>query len=129
MELLDCGHPESEHSAITRGYGKTAEGKKHCYECCAKQDRESMLRLGKTCLYLTIDTEVNSHGSNQWVHGDHKLTNWPGSFEIKIKCLKKGNHNIAGNRYDLWFEFEGGQWWGVQYGDNTQIAHCKRLKQ
>jgi hypothetical protein len=41
-----------------------------------------------------------------------------------------GRHNIAGVRYDVWFRGPDGHvWWGVQYGDMTQICHCKRTKE
>ena len=128
-EILECGHPESPHSDFTRGYGKDANGDRHCYECCADRDREQMREDGKTCLYLTLEDDTGRTVS-QWGHryGRHKLTNWPGSLTIPVGCVKTGRHNIAGRRYDFWFTFENRQWHGVQYGDNTQIAHCKRLK-
>ena len=35
--------------------------------------------------------------------------------------------DIAGKRLDVWFYGPDGYiWHGVQYGDNTQIVHCKR---
>lgn len=35
----------------------------------------------------------------------------------------------TGVRYDTWFTGpDGKQWHAVQYGDNTQIAHCRRTK-
>ena len=110
-ELLECGHPESEHSSSTRGYG-VLNGKRHCYECCAKMDKEQMRKDGKTTLYLS----------------KNRITNWPGSLSIPIKYQKTGMHNIARTRIDAWFTFEGEEWHGVQYGEWTQIIHCKRNK-
>jgi hypothetical protein len=115
-ELLDCGHPESPREEFTRGYGRTQDGKKHCYECCAAMDRKQMREDGKIVLYLT-------EGKN----GVGELSNWPGT--LKLRCgVKKGKHNIAGKRYDVWFSFENSNWHGVQYGDNTTLCRCKRVK-
>ena len=113
MEILDCGHPESEHSEFTRGYGTTADGKRHCYTCCADQDRSAMVRDGKIVLYLT----------------EKGVTNWPGSLVFPVVHKRKGRHNMAGTRYDVWFTGpEGRNWHGVQYGENTQLCHCRRVK-
>jgi hypothetical protein len=79
-------------------------------------------------LYL-VDAKHESPmktGSPFWTH---ELTNWPGSLSIQVRRIKTGHHNIAGKRYDVWFTFEGHEWHGVQYGDNTQICHCRKLKQ
>jgi hypothetical protein len=116
--ICDCGHPESPHSDITRGYGRDAEGLTFCYDCCAERDREQMRKDGKTCLYLVKRED------------GHHVTNWPASLDIKVNtgAVRVGRHNIAGRRYDVWFWFEGDQWHGVQYGDNTQILHARRLK-
>jgi len=115
--LLDCGHPESEHSSFTRGYGQDSQGKKHCYACCAEQDKQHMREHGKIALYLVQDKT-----------GSNRITNWPNSLSFPVNHIRKGRHNIASCRYDCWFSFEGQQWHGVQFGDNTQIIHCKRIK-
>lgn len=120
-ELLDCGHPESAHSEFTRGYGTDSQGKRHCYACCAEQDKAHMRQHGKIALYLTTKPDLG--GS----YGDARISNWPGSLEFKGR-YHKGRHNIAGSRYDAWFKFEGSNWHGVQYGENTQIIHCRKLK-
>ena len=112
--ICDCGHPESEHSELTRGYGTDREtGKTSCYACCAEHDRDIMRTTGRITLYLC---------------GNTRLTNWPGSLVIEPYRLRIGRHNIAGKRYDVWFHFEDTKWHGVQYGSNTQICHCRRLK-
>jgi hypothetical protein len=69
---------------------------------------------GRITLYLTDDGRV---------------TNWPNSLSFKGH-VSKGRHNIAGTRYDVWFTGpDGHRWHGTQYGDNTQICHCKRTKE
>jgi hypothetical protein len=109
--LLDCGHPVSD--------GKDANGKKHCYACCAEQDRKQMRETGRITLYLSDDSKA---------FGTYKVTNWPGSLTFPCHSPRTGRHNIAGKRIDVWFTFEGQDWHGVQYGDNTQICHCKKVK-
>lgn len=141
-DLLYCGHPPTETSGIGTGYGKDDQGRTFCYECCAERDREQMRQEGRITLYLTIDNDATDHngtrlssaredrafGNGRHYPGSHKVTNWPGTLSIPATGLKVGRHNIAGRRYDFWFRFEGSDWHGVQYGDNTQIAHCRRIK-
>lgn len=115
--ILDCGH-EPTPSTSSLGYGKDAQGKTYCYECCAERDRADMRETGKAMLYLTMRGDTTLH----------ELINWPGSLRIPVWYIRKGRHNMAGVRYDFQFMFEGQKWHGTQYGDNTQIAHCKRMK-
>jgi hypothetical protein len=113
MELLDCGHPVSEHLSITTGYGTDKDGKKHCYECCAVRDKAAMIEDGKATLYLA----------------KNEVTNWPGSLRFAVSYTRKGRHNIAGSRHDVWFTGpDGKRWHGVQFGENTQLCHCRRIK-
>ena len=112
---LDCGHEPSEHSQHTTGYGTDSTGKTFCYECAAKMEREYMIKHGETTLYLTEDG---------------RITDWPGHLVFKCGNIRKGHHNIAGVRYDTWFVGPDKHiWHGVQYGDNTQLCHCKRTKE
>lgn len=118
IELLECGHIPSPHGAHTTGYGTDADGNRHCYDCCAEYDREQMRKDGKAVLYLTLGADG----------GGYCVTNWPSSLAIPCMAHSIGRHNFAGKRYDVWFYFEKTLWHGVQYGDNTQLCHCKRLK-
>src|SRR5579862_3187883 len=82
-----------------------------CYQCCGKRDEAQMIRDGKATLYLNPG----------------KVTNWPGTlaFVVNAGAIKRGHHNIAGSRYDVWFTGPDGAWWhGVTYGENTQLCHC-----
>lgn len=82
-------------------------------------DKQQLLNAkpgDKFCFYLTVDGE-----------GGYYVTNWPGSFKIKV-CLHVGSHNLAGSRYDFWFEFGNHKFHGVRYGNNTEIAHIRCLK-
>jgi hypothetical protein len=56
------------------------------------------------------------------------LSNWPGTFKIQLHYIRIGRHNMAGKRYDVWFDYAGNDFHGVTYGDFTQICHIKRIK-
>lgn len=111
--LLDCGHEASPHGELSLGYGTDVNGRRHCYACCAELDKAQMVRDGRTVLYLT----------------DKGVTNWPSSLVFPVRYRRKGRHNMARTRYDVWFTGpDGKNWHGVQYGENTQLCHCRRAK-
>lgn len=70
--------------------------------------------------------------NQEWIeemrkNGKYDYVSWPGT--LKIKChVRTGRHNIAGTRYDVWFTFNGKNFYGVTYGDKTQICHIRRIK-
>lgn len=103
--------------SCTTGYGTNEKKEKICFDCCGEDDKQYMREHKKISLYLFLDG-----------HGRGIVTNWPGSIEWKNLHVRKGRHNIAGVRYDVWFWFEGTEWHGVCYGDNTQILHCQKLQ-
>ncbi len=122
----DCGQDKAHESDISTGYGVDDSGRKICFSCCGKADEREMAESDKYILYLSRRLEKSTHGapSYHWY-----LSNWPGTFEIRLNnAPRKGGHNIAGTRYDVWFWFDGSEWHGVQYGDWTQLCHCKRKK-
>ena len=124
--ILDCGHTPSKHNDCSTGTAHTAGGKEICWECCAIADKQTMIAEGNSRnlpLYLTHDAFL--HGS-KFTLG--KVTNWPSTLVFTCN-VKKGKHNIAGSRYDVWFTGpDGKQWHGVQYGEWTQVCHCKQTK-
>lgn len=136
---LECGHEPSPHSSITTGYGVDASGARHCYACCAERDKADMTRTGRATLYLSSEP-YRGLGCVDWanladVQGPAddrrawKITNWPGSLTFRPHYVKRGRHNIARTRYDAWFTGPDGKpWHGVQYGDMTQVIHCRRIK-
>jgi hypothetical protein len=125
LELLDCGHPPSPHESFTTGYGVDKDGKKHCYECCAKNDQKQMIEDGRITLYLSGPPILADRPKNEW-----KVSNWPGTLSFPIGPRKSSLHNWGLQRWDFWFkgpdEFI---WHGYSIGANTQICHCKRTKQ
>lgn len=112
--ILNCGHTPSVHGPHDTGYGKDSNDRTFCYQCCADRDRAYMVDTGAITLYLTKD----------------KVSNWPDSLAFKVTAQHVGKHNIAGKRYDVWFVGPDSHvWHGVQYGDMTQLCHCKRTKE
>lgn len=113
----DCGHNGP-------GAGRDAQGKTHCYACCAEQDKQTMRNDSRITLYLTHDKPYSPH-----CYIDGKVTNWPGSLSLPCRILyRKDGHNWGIARYDVWFKLEDSHWHGVQYGENTQLVHCRKLK-
>lgn len=109
MDTCDRCNKTLGSDGFSAGYGIDMRGMKYCYGCCALNDAEQMRRDNRITLYLAKD----------------EVTNWPGSLRIPVRAQRIGRHNMAGKRYDVWFRFAGKQWHGVQYGDNTQICHCR----
>lgn len=109
---------EIKKGELTTNYGMDKNNDLFCYPCCGKRDEETMRETGKAILYLT-----SKDGEQAYV------SNWPGTLKINVPCVKKGRHNWGINRYSFWFQFDGYWWYGVQYGDNTQICHCKKTKE
>ncbi len=107
-----CKQDKANDSSLTTGYGINEQGDKACYGCCAIQDNQDMVDIGKATLYDC----------------DNEVSNWPNSLKMPITYRKTGRHNFGLVRHDFWFKHEGRQWHGYRIGDMTQIAHCKRLK-
>lgn len=109
-----CGRHCRAHGCGT-GYGVAPDGRRVCYVCCADSDRAYMLEHGRITLYL------DTTGA--------RVTNWPGTLAFRTGPIRRGRHNIARWQYCAWFTGpDGATWIARQYGDDTQIAHCRRLK-
>lgn len=104
-------------SGCGTGYGYKSHNARFpiCYSCCGENDRRDMVKRGKACLYL-------SNGA---------VSNWPGSFKLRVRFQKTSWHNFAGKggRTDCWFTGpDGKEWHGVNIGRHNQVVRCKRLK-
>ncbi len=126
-----CGKTKPVQTSGGTGYAGS-EYHKVCYDCCAIEDKEYMLKEGKITLYLTggigHDKDGRKMVSATWF-GETHVSNWPGILKFTVEHIRLGYHNFARYRYDVWFKGpDGFEWHGVQYGDNTQICHCKRTK-
>lgn len=129
----DCGKVKPVRREGGTGYGLWDQkpGLPICYECCSERHRQDMIDTGKATMYLVHrsnevpDYNPKIHCTN---HGWH-VQDWPGGLDFRA-IVHKGRHNIAGTRYDVWFWGpDGHRWYGVQYGENTQIVHCRRTKE
>lgn len=120
----DCMEQKPIRTDGGTGYGTiTEEGMEHriCYRCMAARDRLRMDDEGRITLYLVGRVGM---GRNNW-----SVENWPSTLRFAVLERRIGFHNIARRRIDAWFlDHHGNRWHGVQYGDNTQIIHCRRLK-
>jgi hypothetical protein len=133
-----CAHCQKEWipEGSTLGYGIASEtsairqaGDKLCFACCALDDKAQMDDSGKIWLYLTHEpfTSIQPWGKPVFSTAAGKVTNWPGTLSFPCR-VKRGKHNIARTRYDVWFkDHNGNPWHGVQVGDNTQICRCRKL--
>jgi len=105
--------PENDGGA---GYAIDDAGNLVCYKCCAVEDKERMREHGRIALYLTFN-------GAKWI-----VSNWPGTLKLSVQRFKEGDHNMTGFRRDVWFDFEGYQWHGVQYGRNSEVCYCRKTK-
>jgi hypothetical protein len=110
--VCDCGHPESEHSSITRGYGIDSAGKTQCYDCCTELDKADLLTAGRVCQYLSDDGK--------------RLTNWMGR-DLGRVVHKGALHPFSRERYYIRVrDCRGGMWSGV--GAPGMWTVLKRVK-
>jgi hypothetical protein len=118
-----------ESDSVGTGYGERDDGAgrmRVCYACCGELDRADMIERGRAVLYLTYEPrrpgEVTSWRT--W-----EVANWPGTLRFRVTAATHGRHNLAGGRWDVWFDGpDGFVWHGVTIGQNTQVCHCRRTK-
>lgn len=118
FQCHQCNEDKVHESDLSTGYATDKDGHKICFACCGLNDANELEELlPKERFVLYMDTK------------DKTLSNWPGTFKIPLHYIKEGRHNMAGKRYDTWFTFRHGHYHAVQYGDNTQIAHVRRISE
>jgi hypothetical protein len=97
---------------------KDGEYVRLCIHCTSALEKTWMLEHGRTCLYLHEEDHVPA-----------RVSDWRSLLNFPVLRYRFGGHNIAGTRTDVWFKGpDNFLWWGVLYGQNTQLAHCKRTK-
>jgi hypothetical protein len=128
-----CNRVKSYKSDITSGYALDHDNNKVCFDCCAVIDRESMIDRGDSKslpLYLAKASRPPLKLCPEESYSTYEVTNWCGTLRFKCGQPRKGRHNIAGSRHDVWFHGPDGHvWHGVQFGEWTQVCHCKRTKE
>ena len=127
-----CGETKT-YKGISTGYATDRDGKKICFSCCGENDKKELMNMkvgDKTIMYLINDAikPTSELGTAFATHRPWRVSNWPGTLKIRCSTPRKGRHNIAGSRYDIWFDYMGMEFHGVQYGENTQVCHIKRIK-
>ena len=103
-------------NSITTGYATDDKENKICYDCCGKIDADWLIQHVRSTYYLTETCD------------GYEVINWPGTMRIPVRSHKSGRHNFARTRTDVWFQFRDRYFHGVQYGDNSQLLHIRRLK-
>lgn len=111
---VECRTWKPVLGGIAPGYATHEQGP-ICYECCGGMDRRAMAQREEATLYLHKDDDG-------WF-----VQNWPGTLKIPIARRKAGKHNLAKTRLDVWFSVGSVPWWGVQYGESSELVHCKRI--
>ena len=113
-----CGETKQNNETFTTGYGVDNSGNIVCYECCAKQDVETLENTGKLHGYFTKKD------------GKNFFTNWPASLSIPVFYTRKSWHNFAGRdgRTDFWLTYNGKNYHGVQIGHNNECATIRKTK-
>ena len=121
-KCFQCGGDFVKNYDFDTGYGVNHDGHRICFKCCGENDRKDLdsLNFGeKIIFYFTKENNEKS--------GYGTISNWPGS--LKISCYyRKGWHNMAQVRHDVWFTFNGKKFHGVQYGYNSELCYIKRVK-
>lgn len=146
--ICDRTIPAPKQGAISTGYAcwKDTDGVDLtvCYPCAGATELDMLLSEGKGMLYLSMASTKDyqelfakkKHGNFATGMGrdpnyyyNPKVGNWTGHFSAPCYYMKRGYHNIAQIRWDVWFAMPDGYiWHGVQYGHWTQICHVKRTK-
>jgi hypothetical protein len=117
-------YPDVSGQGVSTGYGCLENGDKVCYACCAIQDKQWMKEHNNITLYLTLPHPLKP---GQYIRGH--IGNWPSTLTYPAQ-IKAGNHNIAGVQYSVRFiDDTGQQWYGRQAGNNTQLCHCKKIRE
>ena len=124
FHCVDCKQDKPIQAEGGTGYATLPNGDRVCYSCIAFRDRTAMIEKGQSSSLPLYLTRKSIHKPND---GCWKVGNWPDTLSFPVQRITQGGHNLAGKRYDVWFYGPDGYvWHGVQYGDNTQIVHCKR---
>ena len=97
MKNLDCGHQPSSHEEYSTSYGINNNGKKLCYECCTKADKNRL---------LTDDHFIG------YIDGQ-KLTNWPGHILGRVLYWGKNHNWSRERRYIRIIDCHGQEWYGT----------------
>lgn len=108
IERLDCGHPESAHSSITRGYA-ILHGIKVCYDCAQSQEIADLKTAQRYTAYLTADGPYR-HSLTGWV--GWKLATVTRLWETSAGGFCRGRNIMRFRATDV----HGQKWYGTSPG-------------
>jgi hypothetical protein len=116
--ILDCGHPESSHGNVTRGYGITADGKKHCYACCEARDKDTLKAETSFFAYLSSDKK--------------QITGWPGWMLMRVTSTHKRLLGFSRDSQNYCYhiratDVHGHKWYGTSPGPGM-YARMRKVK-
>lgn len=124
-----CNEAKPVNASGGTGYAVNSEGGKVCYSCCADIDRARMLETGRATLYLSPENRPTPTGVARYLNARGDVRNWPGTLRFPFSGLRVARHNIAGRVYTAYFTGPDGATWSARnYGEHSDIAHCRRLK-
>lgn len=98
-------------------YAELPGGHRICPDCLGRMDATNMILKGSAALYLTIVDDSKAYVSNFF-----------GTIVFPVTKISKGKHNIAKTQTNIRFIGpDNVEWYGTNYGDETQVVHCARL--
>lgn len=112
------------------GYATRPEdGERICYECCAKHDRETMIKHGKIALYL-VKTGNKARNMGLDYHDVYEISNWPGTLKFKVQpgAVKPFRHPFSRDALIAYCVGPDGATWSAKNIGDNEIAHCRRIK-
>lgn len=123
--IADCGHaiPATNAASGGTGYGFYKDGRKLCYNCCALQERATMIETGRATLYLVS----RSPSPTEW-----HITDWPGKLDFPVLYRTKSTGRGFGGSYQVTtgrFVGPDGFVWSFRNAGDMDIARCTRTKQ
>lgn len=99
------------------------EGMLYCYDCCGLMDREWMVRIGQSRLYLTLEGQV-ALGE----YGRGEVSNWCGTLSFPA-AVRRVSHNMSWQYYHVWIDGpDGFMWYGTGSLQNGQNITVRRTK-
>lgn len=119
-----CNKDIIHHSKVGTGYGSYDSGKLYCFDCCGDMDRLMLETSDRATLYLVDPDSKNAN------NGVFKITNWPGTLSFDGRWpirWRHGKHQTRAVRVEF-YDHKGNRWIATRYSDNTQVAHCRKIK-
>ncbi len=115
---VDCGEEKIHVDSLTTGYGIDKQGAQGLLLLLREADSADMSATGRAVLYLT---EEGPEGA--------VVSNWPGLRSFGSVTSAWVLTTLPVGAVDVWFtDSDGREWHGINYGHNSQLCHCRRLR-